>query len=71
VLIHPAQGFLWSEGCLNWSGPLSKATDNIDDVESRRRVLALIDSMAKNIPDFPSADNEDTHAILLIRDHDT
>jgi hypothetical protein len=71
VLIHPAQGFLWSEGCLNLSGPLSKATDNIDYVESRRRVLALIDSMAKNIPDFPSADNEDTHAILLIRDHDT
>jgi hypothetical protein len=70
VLIHPAQGYLWSIGCLNLTAPLSDAKDNIDYAESRRRVIALIENMAATIPDFPSSDNRDTSAILLIRDHD-
>jgi hypothetical protein len=71
VLIHPAQGYLWSIGCLNLTAPLSDARDNINYVESRRRVIALIDNMAATVPGFPISDNRDTGAILLIRDHDT
>ena len=69
VLIHPAQGYLWSIGCLNLTAPLGGAQDNINYVESRRRVIALIDNMSKTLADFPSLDNRDTGAILLIRDH--
>jgi hypothetical protein len=72
VLVHPAQGYLWSVGCLNLSSPLSNAQDNINYVESRRRVIALIDNMAKVLgDDFPSSDNRDTGAFLQIRNHDT
>lgn len=71
VLIHPAQGYLWSIGCLNLTSPLSGPQDNINYAESRRRVIALIDNMATTQPDFPSSDNRDTNAILLIRDHDS
>ncbi|WP_441233936.1 hypothetical protein [Bradyrhizobium sp. 930_D9_N1_4] len=71
VLIHPAQGYLWSIGCLNLTAPVSNAQDNINYAESRRRVIALIDNMAVTQPDFPSSDNRDTKAILLIRDHDS
>jgi hypothetical protein len=71
VLIHPAQGYLWSIGCLNLTAPLSDVRDNINYAESRRRVIALIDNLAATLPDFPSSDNRDTKAILLIRDHDS
>ncbi|EJN13090.1 transglycosylase family protein [Bradyrhizobium sp. YR681] len=70
VLIHPAQGYLWSIGCLNLTAPLSGPQDNINYAESRRRVIALIDNMAATMADFPSSDNRDTGATLLIRDHD-
>jgi len=70
VLIHPAQGYLWSVGCLNLTAPLSNAQDNINYAESRRRVIALIDNMSNTVADFPGSDNRDTGAILLIRDHD-
>lgn len=45
ILIHPARGFLWSVGCINPAGPLPDATASIDFLDSRRRVIALIDDL--------------------------
>lgn len=45
ILVHPAQGFLWSVGCLHPSGALPTGQSNIDFVDSRRRVVALIEDM--------------------------
>ena len=45
ILIHPAQGFLSSEGCVHRSKPLAQGTDPINYAESRRRVIAIIDDM--------------------------
>lgn len=71
ILIHPAQGFLWSVGCLNLTSPLNTGQDNINYVDSRSRVIALINNMAKLLKDkFPSSNNEETSAVLLIRDDD-
>ena len=46
ILIHPASGFLSSEGCIHPSGPLANGNSRIDHAgESRPRVLALIEAM--------------------------
>ncbi len=45
ILIHPARGFLWSVGCINPAGPLPNAVASIDFLDSRRRVIALIDDL--------------------------
>jgi hypothetical protein len=45
ILIHPACGFLWSIGCLNPARALSNASSQIDFLDSRSRVIALIDSL--------------------------
>ncbi|PTM51921.1 hypothetical protein [Phreatobacter oligotrophus] len=45
ILIHPARGFLWSVGCINPTAALPNAASAIDFLDSRRRVIALIDSL--------------------------
>jgi hypothetical protein len=46
ILIHPASGFLSSEGCIHPSGPLPDGSARIDhEHESRPRVVALIEAM--------------------------
>lgn len=45
ILIHPARGFLWSVGCLNPCRALPDAEAEIDFIDSRSRVIALIDSL--------------------------
>ena len=45
ILIHPGQGFLASIGCINPCANLPKATELIDYVPSRKRVLAIIDDL--------------------------
>lgn len=58
VLIHPAAGFVWSIGCLNPSAPLSGATSTIGWLDSRRRVIALIEDMKAFLDgDFPASNN--------------
>lgn len=72
ILVHPAQGYLWSVGCLNLTSPLKTAQDNIDYADSRGRVIALIDNISKLLGDqFPRGNNEDSGAVLVIRNHDT
>ncbi len=45
ILIHPARGFLWSVGCINPATALPDAAASIDFLDSRRRVIALIDDL--------------------------
>lgn len=45
ILIHPARGFLWSIGCINPATSLANASSDIDFVDSRTRVIALIDDL--------------------------
>lgn len=45
ILIHPARGFLWSIGCINPASDLSGAASDIDFLDSRARVIALIDDL--------------------------
>ncbi len=58
ILIHPAQNFLSSEGCMHPSGPLPSGGSNIDHSgESRPRVIALIEAMRQFCgAAFPAAD---------------
>lgn len=45
ILIHPGQGFLASIGCINPCTRLPQASELIDYVPSRRRVIAIIDNL--------------------------
>lgn len=59
ILIHPAQGFLSSEGCLHPSRPLATGRGRIDFAESRKRVIAIIDDLSAHLGDkFPNMDGE-------------
>jgi hypothetical protein len=45
ILIHPGQGFLSSIGCINPCTRLPLATEMIDYLPSRKRVIAIIDDL--------------------------
>ncbi len=45
ILIHPGRGFLSSIGCINPTGSLANADNDIGFVDSRSRVIALIDDL--------------------------
>ncbi|HEY0505886.1 MAG TPA: hypothetical protein VGD42_20575 [Lysobacter sp.] len=45
ILIHPGQGFLASVGCINPCTSLPRASELIDYVPSRRRVIAIIEDL--------------------------
>jgi hypothetical protein len=45
ILVHPGNGFLSSVGCINPCASLPNATEGIDYVPSRKRVIALIEDM--------------------------
>ena len=49
ILIHPSSGYLWSQGCLNPCSELSDAASDIDYRDSRRRVIAIIDSLVASL----------------------
>ena len=45
ILIHPAIGFLSSEGCIHPTSQLASGKTDIVHADSRTRVIALIDAM--------------------------
>jgi hypothetical protein len=45
ILIHPGRGFLSSIGCINPAKSLTRAKADIDFIDSRTRVIAIIDDM--------------------------
>ena len=59
VLFHPAEGWIWSVGCLHLSMPLNGPNSNISYKDSRARVIAVIDAMkAKLGATFPAENNQ-------------
>lgn len=57
ILIHPAIGFLSSEGCIHPTGALASGKADIMHADSRARVIALIDAMeAFAGPQWPDKD---------------
>lgn len=56
ILIHPARNFLWSIGCINLATVLPNASSDMDFVDSRTRVIAVIDDLAAFVGGaFPTA----------------
>lgn len=45
ILIHPAEGFLSSVGCIHPTSALASGKSDIVNADSRARVIALIDAM--------------------------
>lgn len=45
ILIHPAQNYRWSVGCINPSSGLKNADSQINYKDSRMRVIAIIEAM--------------------------
>jgi hypothetical protein len=45
ILFHPGRGFLSSIGCINPATKLAKPEDDIDFIDSRKRVIAIIDDL--------------------------
>lgn len=59
ILIHPAQGFLSSEGCIHPSREIRSGRGRIDYGDSRMRVIAIIDDMRTFLGGrFPSQDGQ-------------
>jgi len=68
VLIHCAQGYLMSIGCINLSGDLPNASADIEFNDSRARVIALIESIKQHLANFPGHNNQEiVSASLIIR----
>ncbi|WP_029005943.1 hypothetical protein [Azorhizobium doebereinerae] len=45
ILIHPGHGFLASTGCINLAAPLARGTRDIAFLDSRARVVAVIEDL--------------------------
>lgn len=45
ILLHPGRGFLSSIGCINPTTKLANADDDMAFVDSRKRVIAIIDDL--------------------------
>lgn len=56
ILIHPGGDYVWSVGCLNPTSSLVDSKSPIDFVDSRTRVIAIIDAMKELLQgSFPTA----------------
>lgn len=66
ILIHPAQGWKWSSGCLNPAKGLLNGTSNIDYKESRRQLIAIIDFLRTKVV-LINGKPKAPKAIILIR----
>jgi hypothetical protein len=54
ILIHPGFGFLASVGCINLTAPLANGKQDIPFVDSRDRIIAIIEDMKTFLgPSFP------------------
>jgi hypothetical protein len=59
ILIHVGHGFLASVGCINLSAELKDGNTDIDFVDSRKRVIAMIEDMKSFLgAAFPKVNNE-------------
>ena len=70
ILIHCGGGFMMTIGCINFAAELLNPNSGIDFADSRRRVIAMIDSMKTRLgSDFPGANNRRIeNACLIVSD---
>jgi hypothetical protein len=69
ILIHPGRGFLSSIGCINPARSLPRAGTDIDFVDSRTRVIAIIDDMKSYLgSSFPSRNGRPIPKASLVID---
>jgi len=69
ILIHPGRGFLSSIGCINLAGSLASAKADIDFVDSRTRVIALIDDLKAFVGNaFPKRNGQSIPNTALVID---
>jgi hypothetical protein len=69
ILIHPGRGFLSSIGCINPARLLQNASADINFVDSRKRVIALIDDMKSFVgASFPSKNGRPIANAFLVVD---
>jgi hypothetical protein len=67
ILIHPAQDYCWSIGCLNPGTNLIGPNDGIDYKQSRSMVIALIDDMKSFFGSkFPTSNNQPVTGAFLV-----
>jgi hypothetical protein len=66
ILIHCAQGYYMSIGCINLSDAVANAASNLDFAESRNRVIQLINSMTQRVTGFPAQNNARIPGATLI-----
>jgi hypothetical protein len=58
ILIHPGIGFLASIGCINPCTRLPDASEMIDFIPSRRRVIAIIEDLRSYVASFPDSNGK-------------
>lgn len=69
ILIHPGRGFLSSIGCINPAKSLQGAKTDIDFVDSRTRVIAMIDDMKSFVgSSFPKKNGQPIPNASLVLD---
>jgi hypothetical protein len=67
ILIHPAQDYCWSIGCLNPGTNLNGPNDGINYKQSRSMVIALIDDMKNFLTGkFPTSNNQPIPGAFLV-----
>jgi hypothetical protein len=67
ILIHPAQDYCWSIGCLNPGTNLNGPNDGIIYKQSRSMVIALIDDMKSFLAGkFPTSNNQAIPGAFLV-----
>jgi hypothetical protein len=67
ILIHPGRGFLSSIGCINPANSLARSKVDIDFVDSRARVIAMIEDMKTFLgSSFPTKNGRSIPKAFLI-----
>lgn len=66
ILFHPGVGFLSSIGCINPSKPLDGPRQGMDFIESRSRVIAIIDDLRNFLGGgFPSKNGQSIKGAVI------
>jgi hypothetical protein len=69
ILFHPASGFLSSLGCINAAGPLFNVWSRMSFIDSRKRVIEIIDDLSHFLGDaFPKENGMPIpHATIILK----
>jgi hypothetical protein len=69
ILIHPGRGFLSSIGCINPAKSLARANTDIDFMDSRTRMIAIIDDLRSFLSNsFPKKNGRPIPDAFLVID---